>query len=339
MTEIIIIIFVNFMKTQDKTVERNYISKHLFLFEEYKRVKTKSHRDFRFLKEFYASHCLKRQVFLTFYNRYQQDHSWEAIIPQKRGPKWSTRRPSRSIEEKVIRERERGNNKYEIHSILKPLLKNLTPSPSGIYNICRRYNLNRLQPKMREVKRKIIKTRAGELGHIDAHHLSKGTITSDNKRYYIVAIVDSFSRIAWAEVCDSLKCIEVMFAAMRCFYRIQDQFGINFDEILSDNGVEFSGKRGNTREENLLNHPFERLLSEMRIKHRYTRPYRPQTNGKVERFWRTREEDLIQGTYFESLDHLKSDLQEYLLYYNYERPHQGINGVDPVNFLKNLSAN
>ena len=36
----------------------------------------------------------------------------------------------------------------------------------------------------------------------------------------------------------------------------------------------------------------ERMLKELGIKHRYTRPYRPQTNGKIERFWRTLNEDL-----------------------------------------------
>ncbi|MBH1988623.1 MAG: transposase [Myxococcaceae bacterium] len=60
---------------------------------------------------------------------------------------------------------------------------------------------------------------------------------------------------------------------------------------------------------------------ELCIKHRYTRPYRPQTNGKVERFWKTLNEDLIEGTYFESIDSLKKELFEYLLYYNKLRPH------------------
>lgn len=73
----------------------------------------------------------------------------------------------------------------------------------------------------------------------------------------------------------------------------------------------------------------------MGIKHRYTRPYRPQTNGKVERFWRTLNEDLIEGTYFESLDHFKKELFEYMLYYNKMRPHQAIGGKTPEEFAKN----
>jgi len=82
-------------------------------------------------------------------------------------------------------------------------------------------------------------------------------------------------------------------------------------------------------------HPFERLLIEMGIKHRYTRPYRPQTNGKVERFWRSLNEDLIEGTHFESVEHFKQELLDYMLYYNKLRPHQGINGKTPEEFAKN----
>jgi transposase InsO family protein len=83
-----------------------------------------------------------------------------------------------------------------------------------------------------------------------------------------------------------------------------------------------------------MNHPFERLLIEMGVKHRYIQPYRPQTNGKVERFWRTMEEDLIIDTDFDSIEELKEELLQYMYYYNHERPHQALNGKKPVELLK-----
>jgi len=91
-------------------------------------------------------------------------------------------------------------------------------------------------------------------------------------------------------------------------------------------------RRRTRASKNKENHPFERLLEEMGIKHRYIRPYRPQTNGKIERFWRTLHEDLIEGTYFESLDHFKKELFDYLVYYNQLRPHQSLNGQTPKKF-------
>ena len=81
------------------------------------------------------------------------------------------------------------------------------------------------------------------------------------------------------------------------------------------------------------------MLRELGIKHRYTRPYRPQTNGKVERFWRTLNDDLIEGTTFENLTEFQDELMQYLLYYNTERPHQGLQGHTPFQALQNLSTN
>ncbi len=77
-----------------------------------------------------------------------------------------------------------------------------------------------------------------------------------------------------------------MFASLKCLNNTQnDQYQLKFEEILSDNGPEFGPRINNNKNQ----HPFERMLIELGIKHRYTRPYRPQTNGKVERFWRTLE--------------------------------------------------
>ena len=79
-------------------------------------------------------------------------------------------------------------------------------------------------------------------------------------------------------------------------------------------------------------HPFEAMLLELGIKHRYTRPYRPQTNGKVERFWRTLDDDVIEGATFDNLDHFANELFEYMIYYNNHRPHQALAGQTPKAF-------
>ena len=185
--------------------------------------------------------------------------------------------------------------------------------------------MNRLKKPMKEEKRRIITTKAGELAHIDCHYLSKDLVANDSKRYYLVCVLDGCTRISWAEVVSDIKAITVMFATLHCFNHIGDRYDIRFKEALTDNGPEFGPRKSAKKEA----HPFERLLIEMGIKHRYTRPYRPQTNGKVERFWRTLNEDLIEGTYFESIDHFREELFKYMLYYNQLRPHQGIGGKTP----------
>jgi transposase InsO family protein len=312
--------------TNDKTLKNNYIQTYQFLISEYEQVKSGNHKVYKRVKDFYEAHGTCAQTFLKYYGRYRQSGGEaSSLLPGKRGPKYQTRRPSHDIEEIVLAAREKGCNKYEIHSLLRCSLKERAPSPSGVYRILRRHGKNRLSRPMQEEKRRIIKERAGEMAHIDCHHLSKDMIAGDKKRYYLVCVIDSLTRIAWSEVVEDIKAISVMFATLRCFNHLSNRYGIKFEEALTDNGPEFGTKESTQK----LHHPFERLLIELGINHRYIQPYRPQTNGKVERFWRTLNEDLIEGTYFESIDHFKGELEKYMLYYNTLRPHQALNGQTP----------
>jgi transposase InsO family protein len=318
--------------TKDSTLKRNYIQKYQFLIKEYEKVKKREHLKFRFVKDFYAHHGTCAQTFLKYYGRYKNaDGNENSLIPGKRGPRFKTRRTPFEIEQQVLEIRERGCNKYEINAILSSRLDKCTPSPSTIYAILKRYGKNRKTPKMNQEKRRIIKEKAGELGHVDCHHISKDTIANDNNRYYLICVIDSCSRVAWAEVMTDIKSISAMFGTLHCLNQIANRYDIRFAELLTDNGPEFGPKQSQQKH----SHPFERLLIEMEIKHRYTRPYRPQTNGKVERFWRTLNEDLIEGTYFESIEHFKKELLDYLIYYNHLRPHQSLDGKNPAQFAEN----
>lgn len=312
--------------TNDLTLARNYLDKYRFLIREYEQVKAKQHPVYRLAKDFYAAHDTDRRSFLKYYNRFKQSGNEQDLLPGKRGPKYRTRRPVRFIENKVLEQRELGNSKLEIVSILKQKLGKFTPSASGVYNILKRYGKNRLTPKMRQNKRKIIKERMGQLGHIDCHHLSKSIIRGQSRKLYLLCLLDDYSRLAWAEVNEDITALTTMFSAMRCISVFRNQYKIEFEEIIADNGPEFGTAQSTQKQ----NHPFERMLMEVGIKRRYMRPYRPQTNGKVERFWRTLQEDLIHETDFDSIDELKEELNQYLYYYNHERPHQGIGGKIPI---------
>lgn len=312
----------------DFTLLRNYIQKYQFLISEYELVKQKQHPTYRFVKDFHAANGTDRRIFLKYYNRFKKSGKEDALLPRKRGPKWKSRRPLPFVEQKVLNLREKGNNKYEISNILRPQLKSNTPSPSGVYNILKRNGKNRLTKPMQISKRKIIKEKAGELAHIDTHHLSKSIIAYGNSKYYLLGVIDSCTRVAWVELMEDTKALTAMFATLKCLNILADEYQIKFGEVLTDNGPEFGRKESKNKQ----THPFERLLIEMGVKHRYIKPYRPQNNGKIERFWRTLEEDLLRDTYFENLEHLKEELLQYLYYYNNERPHQALNGVAPNKF-------
>ncbi len=309
--------------SQDKTLYRNYIAKWKFMIQEYELVKQHKHPTFRFVSDFYTFHQTNRQTFLKYYHRFCENGREEALLPQKRGPKWKSRRTYGYIEQQVLAHRRNGVNRYEICELLRPKLKQLTPSASTVYRILKRYGKSRLKPKMSQRKRQIIKQKAGELGHIDCHHLSRDLIVNESVRRYLVCVIDDCTRLAWAEVVEDIKSLTVMFSTMRCLNRLQSQYHIQFAEMMSDNGAEFASRN------HLSTHPFERMLVELGIRHRYTRPYRPQTNGKVERFWRTLNEDLIEGTTFDTLTEFQEELAQYLIYYNEYRPHQALNAKTP----------
>ena len=315
---------------KDSTIWRNYIEKYQFLISEYEQVKRKEHEVYHYAKDFYKAHDTCAKSFLKYYNRFKQSGNHQDLLPAKRGPKYKSRRPLAFIENKVIELRNKGNNKFEIVNILRPSLSKFTPSASGVYNIFKRHNLNRLTPKIKQNYRKIIKERMGQLGHIDCHYLSKNVIKGQNKKLYLVCVIDDYSRLAWAEVVEDITSLTVMFATLKCFNILADHYQLKFEEILSDNGPEFGPRMSKQKQ----NHPFERMLIELGIKHRYTRPYRPQTNGKVERFWRTLEDDLIRDTHFDSLEELKEELLQYIYYYNHERAHQGLNGKKPIELVQ-----
>ena len=317
------------INVNDLTVERKYLDTYRFMIKEYEQVKLKVHPVHKYVEALYKAWGTNRKSFLKYYNRFKQSGKESDLLPQKRGPRYKTRRPLKFIENKVIELRQRGNSKHEIVSILKPTLNKFTPSPSGVYNICRRYGLNRLTPQIKQNKRKIIKQRMGQLGHIDCHHLGKAIVRGENRKLYLVCVLDDYSRLAWAEVTEDVTALTVMFAALKCMNILHDQYKIKFEEVITDNGPEFGQRQSKSK----MQHPFERMLLELGIRHRYTQPYRPQTNGKVERFWRTIKEDLITETDFDSFDEFKDEVLQYMVYYNHERPHGGIEGKKPYDMV------
>lgn len=298
------------MLSADRTLYNQRTRRYLDFVKEYELIKHKSHPEFTQVQLWCKARKIDKRNFLKYYNRYKQSGDIALLSPGKRGPKYKTRRADLQIEMQVKELRDCGNNRYEIADILKKQHGSKAPKPSGVYSILKRLGMNRLHQKQKQTRRKIIKERMGQLGHIDTYYLSKYIITNQISKLYVVAVMDDYSRVTWAEVIEGIDSLSVMFGTMRCFMMMKSYYGIQFEEVLTDNGSEF----GNRSTKNKSKHPFERLLTEMGVKHRNTQPYRPQTNGKIERFWKTMYEDLIEDTDFSSVDELKEELLKYLAY-------------------------
>jgi transposase InsO family protein len=93
-------------------------------------------------------------------------------------------------------------------------------------------------------------------------------------------------------------------------------------EILSDNGRQFASWRGKTE--------FQKTLTRQGIQHVRSAPHHPMTLGKIERFWKTIWTEFLEDATFASFADARQRLDNWIAYYNHQRPHQGIGGACPA---------
>ena len=324
------------MRLNDKTLARNYLKHMKQLVQEYELIKAKKHSRYIFVTEFYKANNITRQNFIKYYKRFKLSSMDSSLVPAKRGRKFGTLKSIPFIQNKIVELREKGFGRYEIHDFLLPKYGKYTPSATTIYNILVKKGLNKLDPRVIQInKRRIIKEKAGEMGHMDCHRLAKGILEGKSDEYFLLTLTDDFTRLVFSIVIPNLQALTVMLSTQKLLAVFNRCYGIDFESILTDNGSEFGRK--DIKEKTKENHPFERLLLEYNIKHKYTKPYRPQTNGKVERFWRSLEEELLKEQVYQDKSQLEEELFEYCCYYNHIRRHQGIDNMTPYQKLNSVT--
>lgn len=139
-----------------------------------------------------------------------------------------------------------------------------------------------------------------------------------NRRLYLVAFMDDHSRFitgyALHASCTAPLVIEAFKAAVVSVGAPE--------EVLTDNGPQYVTWRGTSR--------FAAELQRRGIKHIVATPRRPQTLGKVERFWGTLWRECLDAAIFLDLADAQKRVGHFIDYYNFQRPHQGIEGLAPA---------
>jgi transposase InsO family protein len=212
---------------------------------------------------------------------------------------------------------------------------------STVSAILRRVGMGRLGRLGLEQPVRYERSRAGELVHVDVKKLGRieggagwrvrggakhynPTLTdkAGNRRRtvgweYVHIAVDDFSRLAYAEVLADEKASTAVAFLRRAvaFYR---RHGILVERILSDNGSCYRSTI----------HAL--ACRRLRIRHLRTRPYRPQTNGKAERFIRTLLHGWAHGAIYASSHERTTALDGWLWHYNHQRPHSALGRQPPV---------
>lgn len=140
-------------------------------------------------------------------------------------------------------------------------------------------------------------------------------------------VIDDCTRVCYTEKLPDKKAKTVALFFKRAYARFLSKW-VRIQRVLCDNWKEFTTHR----EQWKANHVFTKMCNELWVKQTFTRVRRPQTNGKIERFWRTIDTELLSLIQFDSREQLEMSLQSYMNRYNYTRRHSAIAGT-PMNKL------
>jgi transposase InsO family protein len=208
---------------------------------------------------------------------------------------------------------------------------------STVSGILTRIGLGRLGRLGLEKPVRYERSRPGELLHVDVKKLGRvagighrisGNRASQRGRYqrrlqgklgweYVHVAIDDYSRLAYAEVLADEKATTAAAFLRRAiaFYR---RYGIRVDAVLTDNGPAY------------ISVVHALACRRLKLKHLRTRPYRPQTNGKAERFIRTMLAGWAYGAIYRTSRERTDALDGWLWHYNHRRRHSALNHQPPV---------
>jgi transposase InsO family protein len=140
---------------------------------------------------------------------------------------------------------------------------------------------------------------------------------------FLHTVIDDHSRVAYVEVCADEKATTAVTVLQHAVAWFADH-GVTVERVLSDNGSAYRS------------FAWRDACTELGITHKRTRPYRPQTNGKIERFHRTLADGWAYARFYNSEAQRRAALPNWLHYYNHHRAHSAIGGRPPVTRLTNL---
>jgi transposase InsO family protein len=186
------------------------------------------------------------------------------------------------------------------------------------------------------------RARPGELVHMDIKKLGRipdggghrmlgrAHGKRDRKRgvgyAYLHHVIDDHSRYAYSEILDNEQ-EQTVLAFWRRAIATFTTAGITIEAVMTDNGSAYRSKK------------LAAELDAADIRHLWTPPYRPQTNGKVERFNRTLVTEWAYAAIYLTDEARSATYTDWLHFYNHHRPHTGIGGQVPTDRVHNLTGN
>lgn len=194
--------------------------------------------------------------------------------------------------------------------------------------------LARIDPP--EPVRRYQRARPGELIHLDikklgrfdhpGHRVTSTRVGCRNRGAgwdFVHVAVDDATRLAYVEVLGDERKHTTTGFLLRALRWFRTQ-GIKTERVMTDNGSAYRSR------------PFAKALRLLAIRHIFTRPYTPKTNGKAERFIQTLLREWAYGLSHPSSAARNADLPRWLDWFNRSRPHSALNGQSPAARVNNL---
>jgi transposase InsO family protein len=219
------------------------------------------------------------------------------------------------------------------------IARSLGVSESTVGRVLARAGLSKLSDLIpKEPVQRYEHAAPGEMIHIDTKKL--GRIERPSHRVtgnprdsvpgagweFLFVAVDDHSRIGFTDIHpDERKASAEQF--LRNCVAYFRALGVRVSRVLTDNGAPFRST------------PFKVACAELGIRHSFTRSYRPQTNGKAERFIQSALREWAYPWVYQSSAHRTETLEAWIHHYNWHRPHQGIGGLAPMSRLRQSENN
>lgn len=219
------------------------------------------------------------------------------------------------------------------------IAKSLGVSKSSVSRVLQRAGLSKLSDL--EPTPQIVRyehEHPGGLVHIDTKKLARieqpgHRIHGDRRQRskgagweVLYVAIDDHARVAFTQLRPDERAdnASAFLKAAIDYYR---GLGVQVQRVLTDNGPAFHSA------------PFAQACTQLNIKHRFTRPYRPQTNGKAERFIQSALREWAYGIPYNHSEERLAMLSRWTHHYNWHRPHQGIGGQAPTSRLAKTGNN
>lgn len=287
-----------------------------------------------------AAAGVSRQTATKWVRRYRESGK-AGLEDRSSRPRRSPRSlPDESVEAILVTRHELGVGPHRLAAAL-----DLPRSTIG--DVLRRHGLSRLADRDRPsgIPIRYVRERPGELLHMDVKKLGRipdggghhfrgrggGTPRAHAGYDYVHQVVDDMSRVAYAVIYPDERgttCAAFLREAGAFFARL----GVRIERVMTDNAKNYTDSRA-----------FAAVLDELGARHLTTPPFRPQVNGKSERFNRTMLDEWAYARMYTSNAERIAALRPWLDEYNHRRPHSALGGRTPMRVLidhvNNVSVN